>query len=286
MACGTRQIDVFASYDAYEYDTGTFTGTVTGSNASSEPYLLTFGSAADLAKINIGAKIIQPGAWTTGGGSPTTGNSNYSEFTLIKKISDTIAQIDRPMNDSDSATHGAGAGAGPAMNWSYRNFGFQKDSKHGMEVQLRTAIHNVRKATLLGYFLGEVPMLTDFAPGAVDATDSNFKSLEVPGTLPDKDSNKMVIDDYYVLEVDPFGSNVTSNQLHTSNAFAVLPTFPTQNDFKAIVSQYHADGFTSKSFPKPISNLTKLHLRVSDRRGNTAAIGRMHFWFRIECDQG
>ena len=282
MACSTREVDVFATYDAYEYDSGTFDGTISGGNTSvntADHYLLTFGLAADLAKLNIGAKIIQPGAWDNGSG--TTGNSGYSEFTLLKKLSATVAQVDRALNDNDS-----NAQAVAAQNWTYRNFGYQKEQKHGMEVQLRTAIHNVRKVTLLGYFLGEVPMLTDFAPGAVDGTDSNFKSLEVPGTLPDRDSNKMVIDDYYVLEVDPFGSNVTSNQMHVSNAFAVLPTYPTQNDFKAIVSQYHPQGITSKSFPKPISALPKLHIRLTDRRGNTAALGRMHFWFRVECDQG
>lgn len=92
-------------------------------------------------------------------------------------------------------------------------------------------------------------------------------------------------DDFFIMQIDEISGNVLSNNKFADGAFAVLRmvnTTPTDN----IVHMYDPLGIVKYNFSKPLSSVRKLSVRLFDRRGKPAHIGRLHLWFRLLVSHG
>ena len=135
-----------------------------------------------------------------------------------------------------------------------------------MRISLSQGIKKVHSAKLMGY---------------------NLVNRTVPGVAT---GHEVPADDYVVLKVDSLPGDVISNNRVANGSFAVLPTAEFSNSatdehHKMSCLNYQPGGIVTHNYSPPISTLHQLIIRLLDRRGNKANVGRLHLWFRFTVEQ-
>jgi hypothetical protein len=77
---------------------------------------------------------------------------------------------------------------------------------------------------------------------------------------------------------------VISNNKHANGAFAVLHTPLGDNvESEGAIehSRFEPDGIVTHYFDNCDSTIRNLTIKVTDRRGQPAHIGRLHLWFKL-----
>lgn len=94
--------------------------------------------------------------------------------------------------------------------------------------------------------------------------------------------HETINDDFLILHIDELNGKVISNNKHANGAFAVLHTPVGVRAEGAIEhSQFDASGIVTHQFDNCESKIRKLTIKVTDRRGQPAHIGRLHLWFKL-----
>ena len=100
--------------------------------------------------------------------------------------------------------------------------------------------------------------------------------------------NEFVADDYFILHIDELHGSVISNNHHAHGSFAVLMAGAQKDASLGAVDFYEQDpaGLATYHFTCPNTTLKQLHIKVTDRQGNPAHIGRLHLWFKLLVTHG
>ena len=94
--------------------------------------------------------------------------------------------------------------------------------------------------------------------------------------------NELINDDYFVLSIVEIEGKIVSNNKHANGAFAVLHV-PVGDQSKGAMehSQFDPDGIVTHYFDNCDSTIRNLTIKVTDRKGQPAHIGRLHLWFKL-----
>ena len=94
--------------------------------------------------------------------------------------------------------------------------------------------------------------------------------------------NELINDDYFVVHINEIEGKIISNNKHANGAFAVLHV-PVGNQTEGAIehSQFDPEGIVTHYFDNCDSTIRNLTIKVTDRRGQPAHIGRLHLWFKL-----
>ena len=94
--------------------------------------------------------------------------------------------------------------------------------------------------------------------------------------------HELMNDDYFILHINEIDGKIVSNNKHANGAFAVLHTPVGMKTEGAIEhSQFDPAGVVTHYFDNCDSTIRSLTIKVTDRRGQPAHIGRLHLWFKL-----
>ena len=95
-------------------------------------------------------------------------------------------------------------------------------------------------------------------------------------------------DDYFILNIDEVKGNVISNNRHAMGCFAVLMAGSPKDEVVGAVEFHQQDlnGLATHYFDNCNNTVRNLHIRVTDRQGKPAHIGRLHLWFKLHVLHG
>ena len=138
------------------------------------------------------------------------------------------------------------------------NFADDRNEQRKLRVHLDTRFKKVHCVQLVAYELANKPQV-DFAH-----------------------AHELSIDDYIVMRVRELEGDVVSNNRHANGAFAVLNTGAMLDNPHGgrYYSQYEKGGIVTQRIT-PAKKINSLTLDISDRKGNPARLGRVHFWFKV-----
>jgi hypothetical protein len=98
-------------------------------------------------------------------------------------------------------------------------------------------------------------------------------------------AHEVANDDYFILHIDGVQGDVVSNNMYADGAFAVLCADISSESKSANgtvdLFQHDLVGLASQHFSPGKTSLRHLHIRVTDRQGKPAHIGRLHLWFKL-----
>ena len=99
--------------------------------------------------------------------------------------------------------------------------------------------------------------------------------------------NEMINDDYFVLHINEIEGKIISNNKHANGAFAVLHV-PVGNQSEGAIehSRFDPDGIVTHYLDNCDSTIRNLTIKVTDRKGQPAHIGRLHLWFKLRVLHG
>lgn len=94
--------------------------------------------------------------------------------------------------------------------------------------------------------------------------------------------NEHINDDYFILHITEIEGKVVSNNKHANGAFAILH-IPVGNSTEGTMehSQHDPAGIVTHHFDNCDSTIRNLTIKVTDRKGQPAHIGRLHLWFKL-----
>jgi hypothetical protein len=94
--------------------------------------------------------------------------------------------------------------------------------------------------------------------------------------------HELMNDDYFIMHINEIEGKVVSNNKYANGAFAILHT-PVGNQTEGAIehSQFDPAGIVTHYFDNCDSTIRNLTIKVTDRRGQPAHIGRLHLWFKL-----
>lgn len=94
--------------------------------------------------------------------------------------------------------------------------------------------------------------------------------------------HEMINDDYFILHINEIEGKIVSNNKYANGAFAVLHT-PVGDQSEGAIehSLFDPHGIVVHHFDNCDSTIRNLTIKVTDRRGQPAHIGRLHLWFKL-----